>query len=278
MEQNKKRKILKSTLVNFKAQREFTDKLLLMNKKILYNLKKLIFKYLTDIKFKDKITKNVKKDLFSFFNETSKILISQYQKKVIKYVDEFVRKSIASTLFQIEENLYKNKLNLGYERKVIDDTKKEIMDNVLFYVLKIPEKYVSNFDKIILSVITDLLKLEEKDLEKDLIPILNLKLNSLEKKTDYHATLISTDQSFKIVSLINEKRYIEAGIDKYIWSTREDLRVVGNPIGLYPIGTPEHGDHWIRDKKVFSFKHPPHDGSPGWAIGCRCIAFPIIEE
>lgn len=67
-----------------------------------------------------------------------------------------------------------------------------------------------------------------------------------------------------------------AGVTRYVWLTMRDTRVVGNPVGLYPVGTAEHGDHWDRDGKVFSWAEPPHDGHPGEAYGCRCQAIPLM--
>jgi hypothetical protein len=67
-----------------------------------------------------------------------------------------------------------------------------------------------------------------------------------------------------------------AGVSRYVWLTMKDNRVVGNPVGLYPVGTADHGDHWERDGKVFSWSEPPHDGHPGEAYGCRCQAIPLM--
>ncbi len=68
-----------------------------------------------------------------------------------------------------------------------------------------------------------------------------------------------------------------SGVRSYVWQTRKDERVVGNPVGLYPQGTDEHGDHWSRHGKVFRWDEPPHDGAPGSAYGCRCEAVPMIS-
>lgn len=68
-----------------------------------------------------------------------------------------------------------------------------------------------------------------------------------------------------------------AGVKSYIWNTRKDERVVGNPMGLYPVGSADHGDHWSRQGQVFSWGDPPHDGHPGEAFGCRCEAVPMLS-
>jgi uncharacterized protein with gpF-like domain len=52
---------------------------------------------------------------------------------------------------------------------------------------------------------------------------------------------------------------------------------VGNPSGLYPHWHRQHGDHYAREGKVYSWDKPPADGHPGTPIGCRCFAQTIIN-
>lgn len=108
-----------------------------------------------------------------------------------------------------------------------------------------------------------------------------------------HAKLIARDQTSKMTSLLNQTRQQMLGIDKYIWRTSKDQRVVGNPSGLYPTGNDKHGNHYIMegkycrwdDSSVFSM-----DGKtwrkrigkmpkvhPGQDIQCRCYAEPVID-
>lgn len=91
------------------------------------------------------------------------------------------------------------------------------------------------------------------------------------------ARLIARDQTANLNSTINRARQEAAGIRAYIWKTSRDQRVVGNPAGLYPEGNSKHGDHFDREGQRFFWSSPPHDGHPGEAINCRCVAVPIIN-
>ena len=97
--------------------------------------------------------------------------------------------------------------------------------------------------------------------------------DSVEKKT----TSRIADEAFIIQSEANRLVQEYAGVRKYKWKTQGDRRVVGNPSGLYPVGNDEHGDHWSRDGKIFEWDNPPHDGHPGEAFGCRCVALPMMN-
>jgi hypothetical protein len=85
------------------------------------------------------------------------------------------------------------------------------------------------------------------------------------------------DEAWKAQSATAKRVQAYSGIKSYVWQTRKDERVVGNPVGLYPQGTADHGDHWERDGKIFRWDDPPHDGHPGVAYGCRCEAVPLIS-
>lgn len=92
------------------------------------------------------------------------------------------------------------------------------------------------------------------------------------------AKLIARDQTGKIISDLNRARQTDLGITSYVWQTAEDERVVGTPGGLYPVGNSVHGDHFARNGQKFLWSVPPHDGHPGQAINCRCVAIPVIPE
>ena len=84
------------------------------------------------------------------------------------------------------------------------------------------------------------------------------------------------DEAFLSQSRIGQRVAGAIGSDKYIWHNMGDIRVVGRPDGLYPVGTAAHGDHWTREGKVFLWSEPPEDGLPGQAYGCRCVALPVL--
>lgn len=89
--------------------------------------------------------------------------------------------------------------------------------------------------------------------------------------------LMARELTAKTHSAISKEQQRQAGIEKYEWRTSEDERVVGNPSGLYPKPTLEHGNHYKRNRKIFRWDKPPSDGHPGEAVGCRCIAVPVID-
>ena len=91
------------------------------------------------------------------------------------------------------------------------------------------------------------------------------------------AKFIARDQWHKINGTIDEAQQTDIGVGKYIWRTSKDIRVVGAPGGLYK-PSKLHGNHAVREGKVFSWAKPPADGHPGQAIGCRCFAQAIIDE
>ena len=102
-------------------------------------------------------------------------------------------------------------------------------------------------------------------------------ISSLEDMTYERAKTIAVDQTNKMHSMVTQARQSALGIEEYIWRTSKDQRVVGNPSGLYPVGSSKHGNHFEREGKVFRWDEPPADGHPGWAIRCRCHAEPIIN-
>lgn len=92
-----------------------------------------------------------------------------------------------------------------------------------------------------------------------------------------HADFIARDQSHKMTSTLNQLRYQNLGVTKYIWRTARDRRVRGTPKskdGKYPNAKPSH---YSREGKTFEFKKPPKGGAPGEDYNCRCYAEPILE-
>lgn len=79
-----------------------------------------------------------------------------------------------------------------------------------------------------------------------------------------------------------------------LWVTCDDERVVGNPYGIYPQPTKEHGDHYSRHNQYIFFKDSPYvekgliskanvtfyeDLKDGGftAYNCRCYGIPIYS-
>ncbi len=93
--------------------------------------------------------------------------------------------------------------------------------------------------------------------------------------SERHAKFIARDQSHKMTSNLNQLRYENLGVTKYIWRTSKDRRVRGDPDGKYPKAKPSH---YVREGKIYSFAKPPAGGNPGEPINCRCYAEPILPE
>lgn len=115
-------------------------------------------------------------------------------------------------------------------------------------------------------------------------------------KFEKHMKFVIKDQSNKLSASMDEITATEGGAFAMIWKTRNDKRVVGNPSGLYPKGAPIHGNHYIRNNKLFLLKgswalkegyikktkeveylEDVPDGYPGQAIGCRCYRIDIYS-
>jgi len=105
-------------------------------------------------------------------------------------------------------------------------------------------------------------------------------VKEIGKVSEGRARTIARDQSSKINGAFNQARQESVGIKRYIWRTAENQKVVGTPGGLYPKATdPEvHGNHFIRNGKIFEWSNPPPDGHPGSAINCQCVAIPLVDK
>jgi len=114
------------------------------------------------------------------------------------------------------------------------------------------------------------------------------------KVTDGRAKVLARDQTAKMNCSISAIRQNAVGIDKYIWETSMDRRVVGTPGGLYKKISNLHKNHykmegllcrwddptvyskdkgktWIKREADMPKNHPGDD------IMCRCRPAPYID-
>ena len=114
------------------------------------------------------------------------------------------------------------------------------------------------------------------------------------KVSDGRAKVLARDQTAKMNCSISSIRQNAIGIDKYIWETSKDARVVGTPGGLYKKITKLHKNHykmegllcrwddptvyskdkgktWIKRQADMPQNHPGDD------IMCRCRPAPYID-
>lgn len=101
--------------------------------------------------------------------------------------------------------------------------------------------------------------------------------------------MVIRDQTHKLISNLTYITAVENSAIGFIWKHRHDIRVVGNPAGLYPVGNAMHNDHWSRDGRLYLFRESqalkkgyikPNslvewadeipDGIAGQPINCRC--------
>lgn len=94
---------------------------------------------------------------------------------------------------------------------------------------------------------------------------INKKFETVDKRVNNGGA----DNINKLDAILAQKRQQSLGANEYIWETRRDERVRGNPNGLYPNAKPSH---FAREGVVFNWNNPPEGGAPGEAPGCRCRA------
>lgn len=123
-------------------------------------------------------------------------------------------------------------------------------------------------------------------------------LEAESKKAKKHIKFILKDQTNKMVSSFDEIVANKYDAICFIWQTRRDNRVVGNPMGKYPDSEKDsktHGDHYQRQGQYYFYANSwaikqgfvnkskillttdLKDGMPGKPIGCRCYATNLYE-
>lgn len=124
-----------------------------------------------------------------------------------------------------------------------------------------------------------------------------LDITQATAKVNKRVNMIIKDQTRKSLNTYDEvvaKEYEAIG---FIWNTRRDKKVVGNPTGLYPgNGNEKHRNHYERQGKFYFYKDTWaikkglintkaknfkwaefEDGMPGIPINCRCFAYNIYD-
>lgn len=142
----------------------------------------------------------------------------------------------------------------------------KVADNVAL-IRTIPEEYFKQIERIVYEAVAN--GETGSNIAKE--------IRKLTGVTRRRAKIIARDQTAKVNASINKQRQQDLGVEEYIWETSLDERVVGNPSGKYPKGNSAHGNHWERHRKRFRWDKPPHDGHPGQAIMCRCVARAVIK-
>lgn len=70
------------------------------------------------------------------------------------------------------------------------------------------------------------------------------------------AKFLARQETSLFLTTVRDERYKEGGVKYVKWSTSQDNRVVGKPGGLYPEGTPGHGNHYGLNGKICRLDDP----------------------
>lgn len=121
---------------------------------------------------------------------------------------------------------------------------------------------------------------------------INASLTDRTKESEKHLRSVITDQYRKMIGATDRITAKENGAIGFVWWTRKDNEVVGNPSGKYPevIDPKVHGNHYEREGKFYLYRDtwaikegyimPRNDviyadtlpdGLPSEGAGCRCI-------
>lgn len=210
---------------------------------------------------------------------------------------------LASILLQntsILKDIYTRYMNTQYKQSNPTLTKYEIdlIANKLYEVYQIRKDYTNERLK-------DMVK---KDYNTQLALLGGLMVGSRNavlnikdsvKKLQATADSMLDDSIHRLRADLNNTTAKEYGAFGYIWKNQQDLRVVGNPHGIYPIikDPIAHGNHWNRQDKLYLYQDAPSkikqelnkrgikfeldkdllDGSPGEPYGCRCYRINIFN-
>lgn len=195
-----------------------------------------------------------------------------YDKEALRFAKRWIEAINRDQKTQFEQRLAQA---WGVEYVAVFDDQKvytalETMSaEAVSYVKLIPEKYFTDVrEKVMLAYqqlpLPDAMSLREY-------------LSHTYHLSEYQSRRLARDQASKVHTAVVQARQTEIGVDSYIWHTSRDERVVGTPGGLYVKPTKLHGNHYMREGKIFRWDSPPPDGHPGWPIQCRCWAEPVLE-
>lgn len=249
-------------------------------------------------------TKNILRDIFENEIDIDKPNLSNSAIDfIIKYYNQAVRKELKNNYF------YKNRLIKRSFKKEYNSFLKNGAYNIspAIFKYKIKDLKPAFRKELEKSINNSLNLINTQDItfiNKIRNNLLNYCSNTQLKRTqsqfwedvlpkNYNSrswqNMVIRDQQKKMVG---NMAYITATRNNaigFIWKNRKDIRVVGNPNGLYPNGNEKHNNHWNRENKLYLFKDSDFirrglikksgdieyaedikDGLPSQAINCRC--------
>ena len=226
------------------------------------------------------IDKGIKKD----YDKVLKSVNKEVRSKLKNEYNQFIKKGV----FRTAPTLQKYKIE-----DLKPDFKKELESRInvsLSYIKTQDQNTIEEIKNRLMNFASiphpnkDLKELEY-DFWNDVIPA-KVKKNY---KTSSWQNMIIRDQQHKLVSNMTYITAMKNDAIGFIWKNRKDIRVVGNPSGLYPSGNKMHNNHWKREGKLYLFRDSAalkkglikktkdvqyadeiEDGLPGIPINCRC--------
>ena len=226
------------------------------------------------------IDKGIKKD----YDKVLKSVNKEVRSKLKNEYNQFIKKGV----FRTAPSLQKYKIE-----DLKPDFKKELESRInvsLSYITTQDQSTIEEIKNRLMNFATiphpnKNLKELEYDFWNDVLPEKAKK----NYKTNKWQNMIIRDQQHKLVSNMTYITATKNNAIGFIWKNRKDIRVVGNPSGLYPSGNKMHNDHWKREGKLYLFRNSEalkkglikktkdvqyadeiEDGLPGIPINCRC--------
>ena len=226
------------------------------------------------------IDKGIKKD----YDKVLKSVNKEVRSKLKNEYNQFIKKGV----FRAAPTLQKYKIE-----DLKPDFKKELESRInvsLSYIKTQDQNTIEEIKNRLMNFASiphpnkDLKELEY-DFWNDVLPEKAKK----NYKSNKWQNMIIRDQQHKLISNMTYITAMKNNAIGFIWKNRKDIRVVGNPSGLYPSGNKIHNDHWKREGKLYLFRDSAalkkglikktkdvqyadeiEDGLPGIPINCRC--------
>ena len=251
-----------------------------------------------------KTTKNILKDIFDNELNIDKPNLSENAIDfIMRHYTKAVNKQLKKDFFD-KEKLIKQALKKTYN-SFIKKGSYDISPAIVKYKIQdLKPAFKKELEKSINNSLSLCKTQDIAFLNKVKNSLLNYCSNTQLKRTQYlffdnvlpknynnikYQKMVIRDQQKKMVG---NMAYITATRNDaigFIWKNRKDIRVVGNPAGLYPDGNSKHNNHWNRENKLYLFKNSSFikkglikknkdvewaeeipDGLPSQAINCRC--------
>jgi len=140
--------------------------------------------------------------------------------------------------------------NLGIDLDVTPELSQRFKDN-----------YKTNQDLNIKSWEPNQVERMREMVEKNVLQGYNCEDMIQRIKSEYGTTMakarfLARQETNLFMTDVRDGRYVNAGVKIAKWSTSNDIRVVGNPSGLYPKPSKGHGNHWVMNGKYCNLSDP----------------------